>query len=166
MRIILVFLLLITSSHSFSHDYFFAFAEVKYNDFSNKIESTLTISSHDLEVALKDEELFIKPIEEIRNGSKAFSQVESYLLKHFKINSKEKCSLKLIGIETLLSGVTNFYFESTEFSIDEYITFSFDLLMKSHQEQQNKVTFYFRGKTFTKPFLDNKRTHTIKLVNN
>lgn len=166
MKTILVFLLLTLSFTSFSHDYFFAFAEVKYNDFSNKIESTVTISTHDLEVSLKEEKFFVKPIEEIVLDSRASNLLELYLLKHFKISSKEDCELKLIGMETLLNGVTNFYFESSEIVLDDSITFVFDVLMSSHQEQQNKMTFYFREQTITKAFLYNKRTQTIKLVNN
>lgn len=159
-----VFLFLLLSSFNmYAHEYFFAFAEVEYNETSQKIEATLTVSTHDLEHAIEKELNLVKHLEKIEFGTKEFVALEGYLLKYFKIETDKKCKLKLIGLEESLQGITNFYFESEKIEIHDEITISFDLLMKQNKKQQNKVTFYHKNKNYTRPFLYSQRLQTIKL---
>jgi len=164
MKHLLLALLLGTSALSYSHDYFFAFAEVEYNDISKKLEATLTASTHDVENAIRETKSTLKNIEVINLGSNDFEIVERYLLEHFKVSSNNESNLKLIGFEVLLSGVTNFFFESSQMDLKETLTVEFDLLMQQHQEQQNKITFYYRNQTYSRPFLFDVRKQEIKLL--
>ena len=166
MKYILFVIILLTSTLSYSHEYFFAFAEVEYNDISKKLEATVTASTHDVESAIREGKTRLKNIESIDLESDDFRRLQSYLLSHFKIYSVGKPNLKLIGFEVLLSGLTNFFFESTEMEIGETLHIEFDLLMQQHQEQQNKITFYYRNETYTRPFLYDKRRQEIKLLKN
>ena len=166
MKYLLLALIISTSALSYSHEYFFAFAEVEYNDISKKLEATLTASTHDVESAIRETKSTLKNIESINQGSGDFKILEDYLLEHFKVSSENESNLKLIGFEVLLSGVTNFFFESIEMNIEDTLHIEFDLLMQQHQEQQNKVTFYYRNKTYTRPFLYDVRKQEIKLLKN
>lgn len=163
MRIIVLVFILFSSIQSYAHEYFFAFAEVEYNSETQKIEATLTVSTHDLEHALKNANLTIGEIEDAKKGTPEFDIIEKYLLEHFKITSSKICHLKMIGYEVSLKGTTDFYFESEKTTIGDTITFSFDLLMQQYQKQQNKVTFYYQNKSYTRPFLYNQRVQIIKL---
>ena len=165
MKAFCILIVLLFSFQTYAHEYYFAFAEVKYNDISQKLETTLTASTHDLELAMAQEKLKIGEIEKISLGSNESLILEDYLMKHFKITTSSQCHLTLIGFEVQLNGVTNFYFESGKVELKNDIVFSFDLLMKQHQNQQNKVTFYHRNKTYTSPFLYDNRIQTIKLYN-
>lgn len=166
MKYLLLAFILSTSALSYSHDYFFAFAEVEYNDISKKLEATLTASTHDLEGAIRETEKTLNNIESIDKGSDDFKALERYLLMHFKISGEQESNLKLIGFEVLMSGVTNFFFESSQMDLIDSLNIQFDLLMKQHQEQQNKITFYYRNKTYTRPFLYDVRNQEIKLLKN
>tara|TARA_R110002072_G_scaffold238038_1_gene395408 strand:+ start:9157 stop:9657 length:501 start_codon:yes stop_codon:yes gene_type:complete len=165
MKTFLFLFALLLTSHTFAHDYFFAFAEVQYIDSTGKMEVTLSVSTHDLESVLNKNKVIEGALEMASNNVVESINLEKYLLEHFKISSKENCQLSLIGSKTLLTGVTNFYFESEPFKVTEQITFFFDLLMYSFPEQQNKITLYLFGKTYTKPFLQIKNTQTINLEN-
>ena len=166
MKYLLLAFIISTSALSYSHDYFFAFAEVEYNDISKRLEATLTASTHDLEGAIRETKTTLSNIESIDKGSEDFKTLEEYLLRHFKISSTQESNLKLIGFEVLMSGVTNFFFESNQMDLKDTLDISFDLLMLQHQEQQNKITFYYRNNTYTRPFLYDVRKQKIKLLKN
>lgn len=164
MKLVILIFLLSISSLTYSHEYFFAFAEVEYNDISKKLEATLTATTHDLEKAIREKHEGLKNIETINIGSDDYVILESYLLNHFSLSGPEKSELNLIGFEVLMNGVTNFFFESSEIELNDKLIIGFDLLMKQHEEQQNKITFYYRNETYTRPFLYDTRVHEIKLL--
>lgn len=156
-------LFLLASTSMFAHDYYFAFAEAAYNEESKKIETTLTISTHDLERALKKQIPGSFNIGEMNMDSEEFQIVEAYILKHFKIESDVTIKFDLVGIETNLKEMTNFYLESEPIDLKDSITVHFDLLMEAYKEQQNKITFYHKGNSYTKPFLYTQRIQIINL---
>lgn len=156
-------LFLLASTTVFAHDYYFAFAEVAYNEDSNKIETTLTISTHDLERALKKKISGSFDIGEMTMDSKELEVIQEYILKHFKIESISKVKLRVVGFESNLKGMTSFYLESEPVELKESVTVHFDLLMETYKEQQNKITFYHKGNSYTKPFLYSKRIQIINL---
>ncbi len=166
MKAKLLFLFISIASCTYAHDYFFAFAEVEYNDVSQRIEATLIVSTHDLESALRREhpsfQSSFNDISTITKENKANKIIEQYLLEHFKISSNSNCSLTMIGFEVQLNGLTNFYFESSPFQLEKKIVFTFDLLMNQFELQQNKVTFLYQGKTYTRPFL---KEETVQIIN-
>jgi len=167
LKTILLSLLLISTIQVNAHEYFFAFAEVEYNDISQRIEATLSISTHDLENAMRkqhaDNADVFDDLSEIKKNSEEESHLETFILKHFKISSEEPCFLKMIGFEVQLNGLTYFYFESTPFRLEHRITFTFDLLMNENELQQNKITFLYQGKSYTRPFLIDEKIQIINL---
>ena len=165
MRFFLFLFCFTIASTSFAHEYYFAFAEMSYNDISQKLEITITASTHEIEHSLKVE--MEKSIElETCNKEENHLLLEKYFKKHFKIKTNKITDIQLVGFEVLLNGVTNFYFESKKIELTKEFNITFDLLMKEFKEQQNKITFYYRGKTYTKPFLFDRRTQTIQLETN
>ena len=59
---IVLFLALFFCSHAYGHEYYFSFAELGYNDMSEKFEATLSVSTHDLESAINSNSVLIKDI--------------------------------------------------------------------------------------------------------
>ena len=166
MRAFAFIILLSIAPITYGHDYFFAFAEIEYNDISEKFEATLTLSTHDLEMILEKENVIESKLDEITKESKDFKGLADYLRKHFSIKSgNDLCYLNFIGHETLLNGTTNIYFESNPIKLVSKLEFSFDLFMNHYNQQQNKITFYHRGKNYTLPFLFSTTKQTLNLEN-
>ncbi len=167
MRSLALFFLIFLSSISYGHDYYFAFGEVEYNDVTQKFETTLIVSTHDLEMILEKKEISSVKIDQISEGSQDYANLASYLTSHFIIKTgSERCSFNLIGMETLLNGTTNFYFESLPVELSGELSFRFDLFMDFYKQQQNKITFHYRDNTYTFPFLITEPTQKLKLENN
>lgn len=156
-------LFLFASTTLIAHDYYFAFAEMAYNNDTSKFETTISISTHDLEHALEHIKSPVGHLEKVHPDSEEFKVLESYLLNHFSVTAKDKVHFKLLGFETKLDGITHFYLESNSVTFEESFSVEFDALMEMHKEQQNKMTFYHNDKAYTRPFLYNKRIQIINL---
>ena len=149
---------------AYSHDYFFAFSEVEYNHFRQKFEVTIVASGHDLDYVWRDSVLNSDMISDLRVDSEEFRRVEEYINEGFQMKTrKDRIKLRIIGIESLLNGVVNFYLESYEVPLPKELYVTFDLLMDEFPQQQNKMTLYIGESTYTKAFLQNERKHTLKL---
>ncbi|MDB4324294.1 hypothetical protein N9963_02745 [Crocinitomicaceae bacterium] len=160
----IVFLLsLFFCVQTYAHDYYFAFAEVSYNDMTEKFEATLSVSTHDLESAINSNSVLIKDITLVTDNSPEFLLIEQYLMKHFKVSTSNDVKFSLIGHETSMNGTSNFYFESKPAPISGHIDVHFDLLIDTYQEQQNKITFYYHGESYTRPFNYDIKEQYIKL---
>ncbi|MDX2361170.1 MAG: hypothetical protein QNK23_10205 [Crocinitomicaceae bacterium] len=161
MRTVILVLMTLTLSYASAHEYFFSFAELEYNDVSQKFEATLTLTTHDLERAMNadmDESIVLD------DSQDHYELVESYLNRHFRIvTGKSESYFAIIGHEISLNGTVNFYLESAPIDLEETISFTFDLLMDKFSNQQNKITFYHRDRTYTRPFVGTDRTRTINL---
>ena len=167
MRLIAIVVFFLTATSSFGHEYFFAFAEVEYNDITRKFESTLIVSTHDLEKILKEKDNELGDLKNIRSGSTSHEALQSFLVHHFRIKCGESIAkMKLIGHEVSLEGTTNFYLESEPITLNGVLEITFDLLMNETESQQNKLTLYVRDKSYTRPFVHNTRKQTIKLETN
>ncbi len=166
MKNILLILFCGIQSLAFSHDFFFAFAEVDYNDITQQFEATISVSSHDLERVFDDNSWSIDDLELIEEKSENFSFISEWLLDQFKITSnKRSIDLSIIGCEIELNGMIHFYLESTPTELSNAIIVKFDLLMANFPEQQNKLTLYYRDQTITKSFLQTAFVHEIRLEN-
>lgn len=164
MKTLLVIFLFFLQSVAFGHDYFFAFSEVEYNHFRQKFEVTIVVSGHDLDYVWRDSVLNSDMISDLRVDSEEFRRVEEFINKGFQMKTrKDRINLRIIGIESLLNGVVNFYLESSEVPLPKELHVHFDLLMDEFPQQQNKMTFYVGEQTYTKAFLQNERKHTLKL---
>ena len=154
-------------STCFAHKYYFGFAEVEYNDISKKFETTIIVTTHDLEIALENDGVNVGKLNELGTDASKLITLEKYINKRFSIHSgTNNCEMKIVGHQTMLNGSVHFFLESTPIEINESIEVHFDLLMDEFQEQQNKITFYYQDKTFTVPFITNERNQIINLEKN
>jgi len=165
LKLFTVIFVVLVSFTSFGHEYFFGFSEIEYNDVSRKFECTIIASTHDLERALKKSNVETGDLAKIVKGTDGFLAIESYLNTHFVVTTNEQVEFILVGSEVLMNGTTNFYFESEAIDISSKVTFSFDLLMDTFQQQQNKVTLIYRNRSYTRTFLYNERVQTIIIEN-
>lgn len=151
---------------AFSHDFFFAFAELEYNDISQQFEASVSVSSHDLERVFDENQWSIDDLELRDKNPDNFAAISEWLLEQFKISSNNKpVDFTIIGCEIELNGMIHFYLESTPTEVFNTISVQFDLLMSDFPEQQNKLTLYYRDQTITQSFLQNAFVHKIRLEN-
>lgn len=158
-KVVLLVLSVFISGVAFSHDFFFAFAEVEYNDVSQRLEGTITVTTHDLELALQKQNILLKELDPKELTKEELKSVESYIFDHFSITQNTKAILHIIGFESLLNGISNFYFESETMEFSGTAEITFDLLMDQFADQQNKISFIYRDRTRTLTFLP---TETFK----
>jgi hypothetical protein len=62
-RLRIYFFFILISNVSFAHNYYFSFSEVEYNDFSGCFETSLTVTTHDIEQVLRKKNLLNKNLE-------------------------------------------------------------------------------------------------------
>jgi len=165
-KALFIFILFI-SSVSYGHEYYFAFAEVEYNEMDGKIEATIRVSTHDLEKALRDKKLITKDLSALSQDTLSLSVLEKEIEAHFSISLKDASgkSLDFIleGYETQKTGIVEFYLSADLKKNAQQLDITFDLLMDEFPEQQNKLTFIYRTSKITLVFMPNKRTQTIDL---
>lgn len=147
-----------------AHDYFFSFVEMEYNAITQRIEMTLTVTTHDFELALEQKGKAISNMASLTKYD--IENVQKYVNQHFSVRSQSEISdLKFIGKEISLDGTSNWYFQSEPIDLQEEIIIKYDLLMDVFPEQQNKVTFYVEDKTFTAAFTPMNTTNQIYIEN-
>ncbi len=166
MKKALLILFCTIQSVAFGHDYFFAFAELKYDDFSRTFEASISASGHDLDRIFEEKSWSLDELSNISPDSEDFAEISTWILTHFNIKAADVLAeFTLIGCETELNGQVHFYFESKPIEIDTNLTVSFNFLMPEFPQQQNKLTFFYRDQTITTTFLPSGYTHEIRLVN-
>lgn len=166
MKNILLILFCGLQSLAFGHDFFFAFAELDYNDITQRFEATVSVSSHDLERIFDEKNWSIDDLESPEQKNANFESISEWLLEQFQLSSDGlSIDLNVIGSEVELNGMIHFYLESIPAELSKTLTIQFDLLMSDFPEQQNKVTLYYRDQTITQSFLQNAFVHQIRLEN-
>jgi hypothetical protein len=161
---IIIILLVFLGNLSFAHNYYFSFAEVEYNDFCGCFESSITVTTHDFEQVLRKKNLLNKNLETTLNDRQLKQNIESILNKGFQITLQNKnVEFLLEGHEISLNGLTTFYLSSKPIDLFDEIIFQYNLLMNEFPDEQNKLTFIFRGEKTTLNFIVNQFTHSIKL---
>lgn len=174
MRNALFIFFVILNTCVFAHDYFFAFAEVEYDELNGRVEATVTVTTHDFERYLQKKEILQGEINSCLGDSFKLQAIEKELNKCFYLNLNplsensimdgiESFHFKLDGFETQLTGTVQFYLSSDLKRPLESFEVTFDLLMNEYPEQQNKLTFINRGQKRTYVFLQTKRTQIIDL---
>jgi hypothetical protein len=148
-------------SFSHAHDYFFAFAEVEYDEYNARVEATLVMTTHDFESYLRKKNIINKELSYYKNDSLVLKQVETEILKHFSISSPSIGALSLEGFEIELTGMIQVYLTAPILSPAEGLDIQFDLLMDEYKEQQNKLTFIYRDQKTSYVYLQNKRSQHI-----
>ncbi|GAB5418830.1 MAG: hypothetical protein Crog4KO_01890 [Crocinitomicaceae bacterium] len=137
---------------------------MEYNAVSQRMEVTLTVTTHDFEQAMEEGGHAIENVQSIDSeGKKA---IEAYINRHFNVTSGYEMShLNFIGNEVSLDGTSNWYFESEPMNFQEQVEIRYDVLMEAFPEQQNKVTLYYSGKTYTAAFTPMNKTKQLYFEN-
>jgi hypothetical protein len=174
-NILLLFILFI-SSNSFAHKYYFAFAEVEYNEMNQSLEATIIATAHDLESVLRENDVISKSLDEAKKNKKEYYAINDFLNKTFCVHTADSISLIALdsalpqqlefvmdGFEVLLNGDVQFYLSAKIATPIKEFYVNFDFLMDKFPEQQNKLTFRYRDKKFTYNFLTTTRIQLIKL---
>lgn len=142
-----------------AHEYYFAFAEVDYNEKSAKIEATLTLSAHDFEASLQKGNVIKNPIEKALFDSVEILKIEKELNNSFSFSSEDKSqetkwisSFKIEGYQKLLNGNLEIYLSCNIQNPISLLTVQFNLMMDHFPDQQNKITFIRKRKKSTLNF--------------
>jgi hypothetical protein len=150
---------------SLAHEYYFAFAEVAFDELSGRLQITVIATSHDVEksISMGGERISLSAGKEV--DSLTLSVLEKELNKGIYFTSgNQRSNLRLEGFETQLNGTTLFYL-SGSFKNDNGISAHFPMLMDVFPEQQNKITWICRDKKQTYVFLPAMTSQLISTTN-
>jgi len=160
---------------SFAHEFYFAYAELTYNELQQRFEGTIIFTTHDLERTLEPKGSLIGKFEKLDETSAELKLIEHYINEHFQINYgcaldsnavDAFCQSKftLEGIVTQLNGTIECYVSSSAGALYNPVQFKFDALMEQFPSQQNKLTFTYRNQKETLSFLlyDTQKYFTLK----
>jgi hypothetical protein len=163
-RFTLILFVITLGNFSFAHNYYFSFTEVEYNDFCGCFEASITFTTHDFEQLLSKKNILNKNLESTLNDYQLKQNIETIINEGFQITLENKIvEFQLDGNEIGLNGLTTFFLSSKPIKLSSVILFQYNLLMNEFPEQQNKLTFIFRGEKTTMNFIANQFTHSIKL---
>lgn len=163
MKFLLVVLLSFTSLAR-AHDYYFAFAEVDYNDLTEELHATVIVSTHDLEKMLKNKGIISKDLASYSDNKETIHSIQTEIQKGFSFRfSGEQKTLEFEGMELLLTGNTQFYFSLKGVKSLQQVSVKFDFMMDIFKEQQNKMTFIYRNSKTTFVFLTSRKEQDLIL---
>ena len=142
MKQILTLVILSIHALTYSHETYFAFAEMEYNDDCACLEISIKVSSHDLNSIAENKIENYQSLESALNDNKQITDiVENIIFQGFQISQHEKfAQLFYEGFELNNDGNCYFFFRSEEIDI-ELINVRFDLFMNTYTEQQNKLIY-------------------------
>jgi hypothetical protein len=159
---------------SFAHEYYFAYAELTYNELQKRFEGTIIFTTHDLERAIEPKGSLIGKFEKLDETSAELKVIENYINQHFQItygcaldsNAADAICMSqftLEGIVTQLNGTIECYISSSTGVFYNPVQFQFDALMERFPAQQNKLTFTYRNQKETLNFIPDKELQNIHL---
>jgi len=175
MKTLLFIFSLLCANISTAHEFYFAFAEVEYDEMNSRIEATLTVSTHDFEFYLQQKGIIQGDLNKNKSDSLKMQLIEEEIIKHFILiegintdysNKNQKRTLgqlRLDGFETNLTGTAEFYLSIDVYQPLKSIKITFDLLMDQYPNQQNKLYLITRNEKRTIDFLSSKKTQLIEL---
>ena len=153
-------------STTFAHEYYFAYAEISYNELQQRLEGSLIFTTHDLERSIEPKGTLIGKFEKLDETSAELKRIENYINQHFQIIYG--CALDslaadvicisqflLEGVVTQLNGTIECYISASIPALYNPIQIKFDALMEQFPGQQNKLTFIYRQQKETLSFLLN-----------
>ena len=160
---------------SFAHEFYFAYAELTYNELQQRFEGTIIFTTHDLERAIEPKGTLIGKFEKLDETSAELKLIEHYINEHFQINygcaldsnavdAFCKSQFTIEGIVTQRNGTIECYISSSAGALYNPVQFKFDALMERYTNQQNKLTFIYRNQKETLTFLlyDQQKYFTLK----
>ena len=153
-------------STTFAHEYYFAYAEISYNELQQRLEGSLIFTTHDLERSIEPKGTIIGKFDKLDETSAELKRIENYINQHFQIIYG--CALDslapdvicisqflLEGVVTQLNGTIECYISAAIPALYNPIQIKFDALMEQFPGQQNKLTFIYRQQKETLSFLLN-----------
>ena len=172
----IAFLLIICQTKVSAHAFYFAYAEVEYNELSQQLEVSLSGTTHDLQTAIEKEFHHKCNNWGKQNiSAKDSSMLLKYINNHLRF--RYGCALDSNAIDAYCS--SEFHLEGIQFNLDgsfmcflsspmktiylNSLSAQFDFLMESFPEQQNKLTFLQRDKSQTLVFIKPQQSQAIKL---
>lgn len=155
---ILVFLFALSAQ---AHEYFFAYAEMEYNQETKRYQGTIVVTTHDLEQLFDGQNL--PPLEMIAIDDQNFEPFRKEINNGFRIISNgQETPFEIIGFEVYLTGISNFYIESEVVEEPTTLYFTFSLLMDRYQNQQNKLEFKMGDHKEYLHFIGESRKQKVK----
>jgi hypothetical protein len=165
---------LLVTSVSWGHQYFFAFAEIEYNEMGQKFEGSVVATAHDLELSLMNSYGLQTKLEKLTPQSSEVKIIESYLNKFLTL--RYGCSLNSNAVDAYCSadwniesfqimknGTIELYFSAPAKHVYTLIQVDFRFLMDAFPDQQNKLTFIYREDRETQSFTKTQATHYFAL---
>ena len=163
-KISTIFFSILFSLNLSAHPFYFSYAEIEYNEFSNCFEGFISLSSHDFEELLNEKKNTKTSISKAMNDSLLKKEISEILNMGLSFSTKkQEIQFKLEGFETEMNGLTRFYFSTEKLSNPKEILIEYDLFMDKHPEQQNKLTLIQRNKKETFEFLIQQKTKLITI---
>lgn len=173
-NVIVLLVVLFIGQTSYAHNYYFAFAELEYNELDLTLEATIIASAHDIESIYIANGIISKSLENAKKNKKEYYAINDDLNKHFllsdlrynsKISPESTTQIEFIleGFEVLLNGNVQFYLSAKLKEPLLNFNVTFDLLMERFPDQQNKLTIRFRDKKMTYNYLITSKINEIKL---
>lgn len=186
MRNVLFLLLVVGSSfsQSWAHEFYFAYAELAYNEINQKFEGTLLFTTHDLEKALEPKGSLIGKLENSDESYPIRTQLEKYINQHFSV--QYGCAIDsnvydlmchsqftLDGISPARNGTIECYISAAATLLylpahlglpySTFLNIQFDALFETFSGQQNKLTLLYRNQKETLNFIPGKEIQNIPL---
>lgn len=153
-----------------AHQYFFAYAEVEYNEKSAKLEATLTLTAHDFEANLQKDLIITNPIDKAFLDSVELAEIEKRINQQLILTTEEKSNeirwvsrFKIDGYHQLLNGNLEIYLSCDAQIPISTIIVQFNLMMDHFPDQQNKLTFINKRKKSTLNFTINNQIQILTI---
>jgi len=136
-----------------AHAFYFSFAELEYNIGSSQYELTISATAHDVALMTQQKGMTVSELDkETKNGAfKSFLTTE--INAHFQIAELGENAFQLLGFEVFPNGTAYFYLYSKKVEVQPTLSITFDWLMDTFPEQQNKITFRNGEQKHTAVFL-------------
>lgn len=172
---IFVFICLLAPFKTLAHQFFFAFAEIEYNEMDQKFEGSIVATAHDLEFALMKSHGLQTKLEKLTSTSSEVHIIEDYLNQCLSFrygcsldsNSVDAfCSAKwsIESFQILKNGTIELYFSSLAKQVYTMIQADFRFLTDAFPEQQNKLTFIYREHRSTMNFTKTQFQQNFALI--
>lgn len=164
-KLVLIFVFVSFVGKINAHQYYFAFAEVEYNQMQEQLEGTIIFSTHDLEDVLLKNVIISSKFDKVQHDSTSIAKIGEFIFKSFKFIHKN-VEIKLSSIDFFITrnGMLEFYFKSEKVKLIESIDVEFSSLMDNFPEQQNKITFIQNGQKQTAVFLLENKQKKLTII--
>ncbi|WP_159038585.1 DUF6702 family protein [Brumimicrobium mesophilum] len=164
LKLILLSLFFSMSLNSKAHEFYFSFAEMQYNEKTEKFEISLEVTGHDLEDYIKNKGILIPRLEDCVGKPLYLNMIEQEISSGFQVIIKERTlQLDLVGMKINDNDQVVLFLVSNKVEKPLTIDVKYNLLMDFYPLQQNKLTIFKpKGKQFV-TFLNTRFKRTIEL---